>query len=335
MLRFLFLFVFLLLPAFSFAEDVPLDNSSAPIVLVYETGGKESDGGFVDMARAGAERAREELGLQYREHILKKGETRADVFTEYAKNKASLIIAIGFQNVQDVAKVAPKFPATSFTVIDGMVPPLLSNVQSIVFRDKEGAFLVGAIAAMHNKSGKLGFIGGMDVPIIRDFANGFEQGAHYINPRIEVLRDMIGTSSDAWCNPASAGILAQKQIAQGADILFAAAGGSSIGMLEKVAQYPDVKSIGVDFNQNSLFPASVLTSLVKRVDKAVFGAMKQRSDNSWRSGIKYLGIKEGALDFTVDSYNAKVLKPATVEHAEMIKDYIISGTIRIENSDVE
>lgn len=318
------------MPAGLSAEDAKPESVS-PIVLVYETGGKESDGGFVDMARAGARRAQDELGLRYQEHIIQKGETRAQVFARYARQKADLIIAVGFQNIQDVAKVAPKFPATSFTLIDGAIPPLLSNVQSVVFRDNEGAFLVGAIAAMQSKSGKLGFIGGMDVPIIRDFAYGFEQGAHYINPKAEVLREMIGDSSDAWCNPGSAGILAQKQIAQGADVLFAAAGGSGIGMLEKVSHYPDVYSIGVDFNQNGLFPASVLTSLVKRVDKAVFSAMKQRSDNSWRSGVKYLGIKEGALDFAVDRHNARILKPATINRAEEIKDYIIRGVIRVEN----
>ncbi len=323
---------FLLLPATLTAEDASSEET-APIVLVYETGGKESDGGFVDMARAGAKRAEEELGLRYQEHIIQKGETRGAVFERYAKSKTALIIALGFQNVQDVSKIAPQYPATSFTVIDGVVPPLLKNVQSIVFRDNEGAFLVGAIAAMQSKKGKLGFIGGMDVPVIRNFAFGFEQGARYINPKAEILREMIGNTSDAWCSPNSAGLLAQKQIAQGADILFAAAGGSSVGMLEKVAEYKGIFSIGVDFNQNGLFPASVLTSLVKRVDKAVYAAMKQRANNSWKSGIQYLGIAEGALDYSVDKHNARILKPETIDRAEEIKDYILRGIIRVEEYD--
>ncbi len=304
--------------------------SPAPIVLIYETGGKKTDNAFVDMARAGAEQAKQELGIDYQEHVIKAGETREKVFEHYAKEKAELVIALGFQNVSAVVKIAPQYPNTSFTVIDGMIPPLLKNVQSIVFRDNEGAFLVGVIAAMQSKSGRIGFIGGMDVPIIRDFSYGFQQGAKYINPKVEVLHEVIGTTNEAWSNPERAAALTKKQIAQGADIIFAAAGGSGVGMLQKVSEYPEVHSIGVDFNQNGLYPNSVLTSLVKRVDKAVFNAMKQRSDNSWHSGVTYLGLKEGALDYAVDKHNYRTLKPTTIDAAERVKDYVIRGVIKVD-----
>ena len=303
----------------------------APIVLIYETGGKKTDNSFVDMARKGAEQARQELGLEYEEHVLKRNETREDVFRRYAAAKAELIIALGFQNVATVVKIADDYPATSFTVIDGMIPPTFSNVQSVVFRDNEGAFLVGVIAAMHSKSKKIGFIGGMDVPVIRDFAYGFQQGAQYINKDIEVMREMVGTTRDAWSNPKKAAQLTQKQIAQGADVVFAAAGGSSIGTLEKAAEYKDVYSIGVDFNQNGLFPGSVLTSLVKRVDKVVYNAIKQRGDNSWKSGVQYKGISEGALDYAVDENNRKVLSPQSIDEVERVKDYIMRGVIKVSN----
>lgn len=326
MMRLFFLLVVWLLPAVSLAAE-----GVAPIVLIYETGGKKTDNSFVDMARAGAEKARQDLGLEYEEHVIQADETREEVFRRYAKAKAELVIALGFQNVATVLNIANEYPATSFSVIDGMIPPSFNNVQSIVFRDNEGAFLVGVIAAMHSKSNKIGFVGGMDVPVIRDFAYGFKQGAEYVNKDIEVLRSMIGKTREAWAMPERAAQLTQKQIAQGADVIFAAAGGSSIGTLEKVAQYKDVHSIGVDFNQNGLFPGSVLTSLVKRVDKAVYDAMKQRSDNSWQPGIKYLGIKEGALDYAVDEHNKTLLTAKSIDEAERVKDYIIRGIIKVDN----
>lgn len=283
------------------------------------------------MARQGAARAHADLGVGYEEYAIQAGENREEIFRRYGSEGAELIIALGFQNTSAVAKIADQFPATSFTIIDGAVPPVLSNVQSIIFRDNEGAFLIGIIAAMHSKSGKIGFIGGMDVPLIRDFAYGYRQGAVYVRKDIEILQDMIGTTNAAWSSPHKAAQLAHKQIAQGADVIFAAAGGSSIGMLEKVAQYKDVYSIGVDFNQNGLFPGSVLTSLVKRVDKAVYEAIRQRSDNSWSPGIRYLGITEGALDYAVDTYNHKTIKPESIDVAERAKDLIIQGMIRVEN----
>ncbi len=311
---------------------LPLEANAAPsIVLIYETGGKKSDNAFIDMARQGASRAQQELEIEYTEHVIGQDENREDVFRHYAEAKAGLIIALGYQNVLAVTKVAEKYPATSFTLIDGLAPPILSNVQSIVFKDNEGAFLVGLIAAMHSKSGKIGFIGGMDVPVIRDFAYGYRQGATYARKNVEILMDMIGTTSEAWSNPKRASQLAQKQIAQGVDVIFAAAGGSGIGMLQKVQQYKDVYSIGVDFNQNSLYPGSVLTSLVKRVDKAVYEAIRQRSDNSWSPGIKYFGIKEGALDYAVDRYNQAILQTESIDAAERAKDLIIQGIIRVDN----
>lgn len=325
-MRLFFLLVLWLLPAMSMAAEVV-----APIVLIYETGGKKTDNSFVDMARQGAEQAKESLGLEYQEHVIGKNETREQVFRRYANAKAELIIALGFQNVPTVISIAEEYPAVSFTVIDGMVPPNFSNVQSIVFRDNEGAFLVGAIAAMHSKSNKIGFIGGMDVPVIRDFAYGYRQGAQYINQEITIVMDMIGTTNEAWSNPKKAAQLAQKQITQKADVIFAAAGGSSLGMLEKVSQAKAVWSIGVDTNQNGLYPNSVLTSLVKRVDKAVYDAMKQRSDNSWKPGVKYFGIKEGALDYAVDKHNRGIISAQSIDTAERIKDLIMRGVIRVEN----
>lgn len=321
------LYLWVFLSPFTVAAQTP----DAPVILIYESSGNKSDRTFIDMARRGAERAHGQLGIDYVERAISPTEDRQAVFEKYAESGAELIVALGFQNVPTVVKVAEKFPATYFSVIDGSIPPLFNNVQSITFRDNEGAFLVGMIAAMHSKNRKIGFIGGMDVPVIRDFAYGFQQGAEYIDPQIEVLRDMIGTTPEAWEDPQKAKAIAHKQIAQGADILFAAAGGSSIGMLEKAAEYENVYSIGVDTNQNGLFPGSMLTSLVKRVDKAVYDAMQQSHDNTWKSGIRYMGIREGALDYAVDTYNRNLLSKESVDKVEYTKDLIIRGLVKVGN----
>lgn len=282
------------------------------------------------MARQGAERAKEELGIHYTEHAIAEGEERAKVFERYAHAGAKLLIGLGFQNVSAVTSLAEKYPNTQFTVVDGMIPPLFKNVQSVVFRDNEGAFLVGMVAALHSKTGTIGFIGGMDVPVIRNFAYGYKQGAEYARPDIKIQQHMIGKTKEAFSDPATAAKLAQEQINNGADVIFAAAGGSAIGMLETVARYKHVYAIGVDTNQNGLFPGSILTSLVKRVDKAVYNAMKQSNLNTWQSGVEYLGIKEGALDYAVDINNRKIISKNTVDKVEHAKDFIIRGLVKVE-----
>ena len=326
-----FLTAFLFLIVVCSAPQVNAQTANPSIVLIYEGIGEDTDRGFIEMAKTGAEKARRELKIDYQEYTIAAKEKRSDVFERFAKKGANLIIALGFQNVSAVLAIADEYPNTKFTVIDGMIPPLFSNVQSVVFRDNEGAFLVGVIAAMHSRTQKIGFIGGMDVPIIRDFAYGYTQGAQHINPDIIVYRDMIGKTKDAWNKPEKAAELAEQQIDQGVDIIFAAAGGSGMGMLEKVATFPDVYSIGVDTNQNATFPGSVLTSLVKRVDKAVFQAISQVSDRSWQPGIKYMGIKEGALDYAVDVHNKNTLRKDAIDEAERTKDLILQGIIKVDN----
>ena len=282
------------------------------------------------MARIGAQRAQSELGVSYKEHRLKDDEDREKIFERYARTGKKLIIGLGFQNVSVISNLANKYPNTNFTIIDGLIPPVFKNVQSYIFRDNEGAFLVGMVAAMHTKTGAIGFIGGMDAPVIRDFAYGYKQGAQYVKPDIKIQRHMIGKTEAAFSNPKVAAKLAQEQINNGADIIFAAAGGSSFGAQKTASTQPHVYAIGVDTNQNSNFPGTMLTSLVKRVDKAVYTAMKQINLNTWQSGVQRLGIREGALDYAVDKYNRKLLKKETVDEVEKAKDFIIRGLVTVD-----
>ncbi len=305
-------------------------QTQSPIVIIYNNGDNKTDQAFIEMARIGAERAQTELGVEYSEHRLKENENRTSVFERYARNGTKLIIGLGFQNVSTISSLADKYPQTNFTIIDGFIPPIFTNVQSYIFRDNEGAFLVGMVAALHSKTGTIGFIGGMDAPVIRNFAYGYKQGAKYVNPEIKIQQHMIGKTESAFSNPEVAAKLAQEQINNGADIIFAAAGGSSLGAQKTAANYPHVYAIGVDTNQNSNFPGTILTSLVKRVDKAVYTAMKENNLNTWKSGVQYLGIKEGALDYAVDVHNRNLITKSTVDRVEKTKDFIIRGLVNID-----
>jgi basic membrane protein A len=202
-------------------------------------------------------------------------------------------------------------------------------VQSILFKDHEGAFLVGLIAGKIAKSGHVGFIGGMDVPLIRNFAHGYAQGVRYANPSAEIDSEMLGTTPEAWSDPDKAHALAVAQFNKGAEVIFAAAGGSGVGVL-KAASETSKFAIGVDINQNGLFPQHVLTSLVKRVDVAVYNALRTSRDGKWSAGIKYLGITEGALDYAIDQHNRDLLPMKVIEDVAMAKERIINGIIVVE-----
>lgn len=323
--RILSLFALLLLGTPAIAKPATPFNPA----IVYLSSSNESDRAFIDAARAGILKANHEYGITIPEFRMLGTDNVTAVIKRVADSGASPIIALGFQNVLPVLNVAERYPNTHFTVIDGLVPPLFPNVQSILFKDHEGAFLVGLIAGKATRSNHVGFIGGMDIPLIRNFAIGFTQGVKYANPRAKVDSQMVGTTSDAWSNPTRAGELAIGQYESGADVIFAAAGGSGIGVL-KAANSTNNLAIGVDTNQNGLFPGRVLTSLVKRVDIAVYDTLKTSHDGKWSPGIKYLGIKEGALDYAVDEHNRGLISEKLIDEVANAKERIINGIINVE-----
>jgi basic membrane protein A len=304
-------------------------NATYKPAIVYLYSGSESDRAFIDAAQAGIDKAAHEFGQPIAQHRMMGTENITAVIKRVADSGASPIIAVGYQNVMPVLNLAERYPNTQFTVIDGIVPPLFSNVQSVIFKDHEGAFLVGMIAARLSKSGHISFIGGMDIPLIRNFSKGYAQGARYANHDISIDSAMVGTTPDAWSNPDAAHALATTQYKRGVDVIFAAAGGSGLGVL-KAAEESHRYAIGVDTNQNGLYPGSVLTSLVKRVDIAVYEALKASHDGNWSAGIKYLGIKEGALDYAVDQNNKTLISEQLIEEVAMAKERIINGTIEVE-----
>lgn len=297
--------------------------------LLYSLGTEDTDHAFIAMSRSGAAKAKEDLGVDYKEFRMGADEDILQFVARVAQEGHSPIIAIGAQHVLPVLNLADQFPNTQFTVVDGLVPPLFNNVQSVTFKDHEGAFLVGMVAAYTSKSKKIGFVGGVDIPLIRNFGLGFMQGAKFVNPTIDVTFDMVGTGDEAWSQPEIARDIAQKQYDRGIDIIFAAAGGSSIGVLE-AAKDRDMLAIGVDTNQNGTYPGHVLTSMIKRVDKVIYTALENAKEEKWKPGIKLMGLKEHAMDYAVDAHNREFMNQSLIEQVETAREKIVSGLIQVD-----
>ncbi len=294
-----------------------------------KAGANKSDGAFIESARIGIEKVKRDFGITVTEHRMRGNENLTAAIKRIAESGANPIIALGSQNVVPVLELAGRYPDTQFTVIDGLVPPILPNVQSILFKDNEGAFLVGLIAGKTATDDHVGFIGGLDSPLIRNFAAGYAQGVRYANPSAHISTAMIGGTVDAWNNPKKAYKLAMQQYKEGADVIFAAAGGSSLGVL-KAANDTHKFAIGIDSNQNGIYPGRVLTSLVKRVDVAIYDSLKRSHDHTWNPGIKYLGIKEGALDYAVDENNRSLISESLIDEVSTAKERIINGLIIVD-----
>jgi basic membrane protein A len=238
-----------------------------------------------------------------------------------AQKGANPVVGVGFSQGSTVEKVSKEFPKQSFVIIDSVVNQ--PNVQSIVFKEQEGSFLVGMMAALASKTGKVGFVGGMDIPLIRRFQCGYEQGAKYANPKAEVTSNMTGTTPTAWNDPARGAELAKAQFAKGVDVVFAAAGGTGIGVYQ-AAKDSGKLAIGVDSNQNHLQPGTMLTSMVKGVDVAVYNAFKQT-----KPGVSALGLKEGAVGYALDKNNEKLVTADMKAKVEAAKADIIAGKIKV------
>jgi basic membrane protein A len=293
--------------------------------IVYDAGGK-FDKSFNQSAAEGAERFKKATGIGYLEAQARSDTQAEQTLRALARKHLDLIASIGFSQTQAVQKVAAEFPKVHFVIIDGIAKG--NNVNSVMFKEQEGSYLVGLAAAMASKTRKIGFIGGMDIPLIRAFACGYSQGAKAQNPKIDILQNMVGTTSAAWNDPAKGGELARAQFDRGADVIFAVAGGSGIGALEQAAEKHKL-AIGVDSDQNYLHPGTMLTSMVKHVDNAVFDVFMQMKNGSWKPGVTYKGLKEGGVDWAVDKDNRALITPAIEKRVNAAKADIIDGKIKV------
>ena len=237
-------------------------------------------------------------------------------------------MAIGFNQANALGQVAPDFPEQDFAIVDMVVDR--PNVRSYVFKEQEGAYVGGLLAAMASKSGTIGFVGGMDIPIIRRFLCGYKQGALAANPDIKVIFNMTGDTPAAFADPVRGGELATGQIRQGADVIIQAAGGTGIGVLQKAAD-AGILGIGTDSNQNGLHPGNVLTSIRKRVDNAVYDSFKAAQDGSFEPGIRVLGVADGGMDWVLDDNNRDLVTDEMKAAADAAVAGISDGTVKVHD----
>ncbi len=293
--------------------------------MVLDKGGKD-DKSFNGAALVGAQKAKDLLktGLKFVEAT--DDNSFEPMLRAFASKDFDLIIGIGVSQADAMKKVASAFPQKKFAIVDAEVK--VPNVRSLLFEEQEGSYLVGALAAMTSKTGKIGFIGGMDIPLIRRFQMGYEAGARAINPAIKLSANYVGVTGDAWNNPAKAKELALSQYGAGADVIFSAAGASGAGLFD-AAEEKDKLAIGVDSNQNGIKPGHVLTSMLKRVDVAVFDTIQEAKAGNFVGGAKRYGVANQGVDYAMDTNNEKLISPSTRARLEKLKADIIAGRIKV------
>ncbi|TCS63977.1 BMP family lipoprotein [Varunaivibrio sulfuroxidans] len=295
--------------------------------VVFDMGGK-FDKSFNQSVYDGVERFKKETGIGYRDFVVTNETQREQAIRKMAQRGRSPIIAVGFSQAPAVAVVAKEYPKLKFTLIDGVVK--LPNVQSVVFKEHEGSFLVGVLAAMASKTGKIGYIGGMDIPMIRAFGCGYAQGAKYARPDIQVIQNMTGSTPSAWNDPGRGTELAKGQFDRGVDVVYAAAGATGIGVYQAAADAGKL-AIGVDSNQNYLHPGTMLTSMVKRVDVAAYNSLKTAMDGDWKAGVQAMGLKDGGVSWAYDKYNKSLITPAMKAKVDQAEADIIAGKIKVHD----
>lgn len=295
------------------------------VALILDKGGKD-DKSFNSAAYQGAMKAQKDLKIDLKYVEATDINALENLHRSFARKNFDLIIGIGFAQKNAVQKVSAQFPKIKFALVDGEVTA--PNVRSLMFDEHTGSFIVGAIAALKSTSANVGFIGGMDIPLIRRFSMGYFAGAKYINPKIKTIENYVGVTGEAWNNPAKAKELALAQITRGTDVIFVAAGASGSGVFDAVEEQKKF-AIGVDSNQNWIRPGFILTSMLKAVDVAVYDVIKGTQEGKFTAGISHFGLKNKGVDYTLDKFNESLINTDMRKKIEDIKKKIISGEISV------
>ncbi|MES2435022.1 MAG: BMP family ABC transporter substrate-binding protein [Pseudomonadota bacterium] len=293
--------------------------------IIFDLGGK-FDKSFNEAAFNGAEKWAKETGGTYKELEMQSEAQREQALRSLAEDGANPIIMTGFAFGDVLNTVAPDFPDTKFGIIDMVVEQ--PNVKSVVFTEDQGSYLVGMMAGLASKTNTVGFIGGMDIPLIRRFGCGYAQGVKAVKPDATVILNMTGTTPAAWNDPVKGAELAKAQKSQGADVIYAAAGGTGVGVLQTAAD-EGILSIGVDSNQNYMHPGQVLTSMMKRVDNAVYEAFKE--GENLKPGVNVMDLKAGGVDYAMDENNAKLVTPEMKATVDAAAEKIKSGELVVHD----
>ena len=299
--------------------------------IVFDIGGKD-DKSFNAAAWEGVKRAKEELGIFLRDVEPGDPTSIEPSMRAFAERGYDLIVGVGFAQAPIMNDVARDYPNLKFAIIDGLID--LPNVASLNFKEHEGSFLVGMIAARTSKTGKIGFVGGMDIPLIHKFHTGYEEGAKYANPKIEVFENYVGVTDAAWNNPGKGKELAKAQLERGADVIFQAAGNSGLGVFD-AAEETRTFAIGVDSNQNWVKPGFILTSMIKRVDVAVFDSVKDIAEGRFKGGIHEFGMDTDGIGYALDDYNRDLIPQSIIDEVERAKKDIIAGRIKVTDAMAE
>ncbi|CAN5675222.1 BMP family ABC transporter substrate-binding protein [soil metagenome] len=318
------------------------ENCQIKVGIVFDIGGK-NDRSFNAAAWDGMKRAEKDLPICLYDVEPGNPTSIEPAMRAFAEKNFDLIIGVGFAQGPIMQKVAEDYPNIKFGIVDGVITDKdgkpLPNVASLVFREHEGSYLVGMIAASKSKTGKLGFIGGMDIPLIHKFETGYEEGARSVNPNIQVFDNYVGVTDSAWNNPGKGKELALSQIEKGADVIFTAAGNSGLGAFDAVEQYGKNANgeankfvIGVDSNQNGVKPGFVLTSMVKRVDNAVYDVVKEVLSGKFEGGFHVFGLDKDGVAYSLDDFNKDLISAETLQMVEEAKRKIGSGEIKVTDA---
>lgn len=342
--RIAFLLTFALFAA-SCAErtEARREGCDIRVGIVFDIGGK-NDRSFNAAAWEGVKRAAQDMPICLYDVEPGSPTSIEPAMRAFAEKNFDLIIGVGFAQGPILQRVAEDYPNIKFAIIDGVIMEKdgktpKHNVASLVFREHEGSYLVGIIAASKSRTGVIGFLGGMDIPLIHRFNKGYEEGAKSVNPNIRFVSNYVGVNDSAWNNPGKGKELALAQIEKGADVIFTAAGNSGLGVFDAVEQYgmnPDGEAnrfvIGVDSNQNAVKPGFVLTSMVKRVDNAVYDAVREVLENRFKGGFHVFGLDKEGVAYAMDQYNKALVPQEVIQKAEDAKARIVSGEIVVTDA---
>ena len=295
--------------------------------VVYDTAGK-NDKSFNEAVFVGITKFMNDTGIAVTELEPTNESMMEQSLKKLAQRGYSPVVAVGFTMANAVQAAAEEYPDTKFTLIDMVVG--LPNVQNVIYKEHEGSFLVGVLAAMNSKSGTVGFVGGMDIPLISRFECGYKQGVKWQDSSINILANITGSTPAAWGNPSKGGELTRSQVEAGADVVYAAAGGTGIGVYQTAADM-GVLAIGVDSNQNYMQPGTMLTSMLKQVGEAAYDSYEAAMNGTWSSDMRILGVAEGGVGWALDEYNRDLVSAEMEARVNAAKDAIIAGDIVVHD----
>ena len=319
-------------------ESAAASEGTVNVGVVFDVGGR-GDKSFNDGAYVGAERAMRELGANVRFIEPGEGSDREAGLRLLAAQDVDLVIGVGFIFTDDLTTLAEEYPNVRFAGVDyalrtdeqGNVIPPPSNLAAIKFREEEGSFLFGALAALTSDSRRLGFVGGMDIPLIHKFEAGYRAGVQHVCPECTVIAQYAGVTPEAFRNPGRGKELALSQYQSGVEIIFHASGSTGLGVFEAARQTGNL-AIGVDADQQAEAPGHILTSMVKGVDEAVFDMVRRVREGTFEGGVFWYGLAENGVGYVYDENNRGLIPDSARARVEELRQQIIDGRITVPST---